>query len=485
VRQYLMESLLLATGGGLVGLGVGVLVFRIIARSGAAELAMLRDSRLDLTVLAFTSGITIIAALAFGTAPAIRAARVNAGDVLKETAGRGSSAGRAQSRMLNSAVVVQVSLALVLLLGSGLAIRSLARLLAVDPGFRPEHVLTMQLSVRGAHYSTPASQLAFHDALLERLRATPGIEAAGTASGVPFTSTGNSSPFRIVGHEPGPGEPKRHANMWHAGGDYFRAAGIQLIAGRTFTDADAQGAEPVSIIDEALAKQFFPNEDPIGKQIVQGMGTTIIGVVRSVKKEDLAAPDKASVYYPYRQTPWAIGTMTVVVRTSLPMSAAAGVLRSAVRELDPNLPMFDIVPMRERIDRSLGTRRLAMRVLTGFAALSLVLAVLGIYGVLSYGVAQRTQELGIRMALGAQPGDVIRLVVRNGLALVGIGLALGTAAFVGLGRVLAALLYGVGPRDPLTLLGGIALLMLAALLACWLPARRATRVDPVRALRAE
>ena len=484
VRQLLIENAVLAVAGGIVGLGVGGLIVRVIARSDAGQFAMLRDARLDPSVLAFTAAVTIVAALLFGVLPALRATRVNASDALKESAGRGMSAGPGRSRFLQGAVVVQVALALVLLLGSGLVIRNLAKLLDSDPGFRAENVLTLQLSVAGSRYPNTASRVAFFNTLFERLRAIRGVQSVGTAWGLPFTDGGTSSPFRVVGRPPVTGDVKPHADMWYVGGDYFRAMGIQLIEGRTFNATDVDGAQRVSIIDETLAKQFFPNEDPIGKQIVQGMETTIVGVVRSVKKSDLGAPDKATVYYPYPQVAW-ISTMSLAVRSTLPPSTVTNVVRSTVRELDATMPVFDIMPMRERVDHSLGARRLAMSVLAGFAALSLVLAVLGLYGVLSYGVSQRRHEIGIRMALGAETGDVERLVVRNGLLLVALGLAIGIAAFLGLGRVMAALLYGVGTHDPLTLVAGIVLLGLTALVACWVPARRAARVDPVNALRVE
>jgi len=485
VRQLLVENLVLALAGGLAGLAVGYLAIRLIARSDAAQFAMLRDVQLDTPVLAFTVVVTLLAALLFGTVPAFRAGRVNVTEVIKESAGRGTSAGVARGRFLQGAVVVQVALALVLLVGSGLVLRSLSRLLESDPGFRAENVLTMQLALPSARYQDAAATLAFHDALVERLRALPGVQGVGTAYGLPFSELDNSSPFRIEGRPVSPGDPERHANMWFVGGDYFRTMGIPLRKGRVFTDADAEGTQVVSIIDEALARQFFPNEDPIGKQISQGLASTIVGVVGSVKKSDLAAPDKATIYYSYRQQPWAVDNMAVTVRTTLPTSDAARMLRSAVREQDRSLPVFDVLAMEERVTRSLGARRLAATVLSGFTALSLLLALLGVYGVLSYSTTQRTHEIGIRMALGAKPGDVVAMVLRSGVMLAGAGLAIGTLAFVSLGRVLSSLLYGISPRDPATLTGSIVLLAAVALLASYLPARRAARVDPVEALRAE
>jgi putative ABC transport system permease protein len=485
VRELLVENAALAVAGGILGLGVGDLVITLIAHSDAGTFAMLRSARLDPMVLAFTGLVTALSAVLFGTVPALRTVRVDAGDVLIEARGRGTSASPRSNRFLQGTVVVQVALALTLLLGSGLLIRSLAKLLNADSGFRPRQVMTMEISVEGPRYSTPASRLALHDALLERLRAIPGVEFAGTAWGLPFTDLGTSSPFRIIGRPPVTGAQEPHANMWRVGGDYFRAMGIQLVAGRTFTGADVDGAQEVSIVDETLAKQFFPNENPLGKEINQGPTSTIIGVVRSVKKDDLGAPDKAAVYYPYSQTAWAIGSMSVAVRTTLPMSAVAPLLRSAVRDLDRTLPIFDIAPMQERVGRSLGARRLAMSVLAGFAGLSLLLAVLGIYGVLSYAVSQRRHEMGIRLALGADAGGVVQLVVRSGVALVAMGLVVGIAGFLVLVRVMTSLVYGISTYDPITITIAVALLAGAGLLACYLPARRAAAVDPVEALRSE
>jgi len=484
VRQLFVESLVLGAAGGVVGLGIGALLIRLIARSDAAQFALLRDVQLDGAVLAFTAVITLVAAVLFGTIPAFRASDVAAGEVLRGSA-RGTSAGPARGRFLQGAVVVQVALALVLLLGSGLVVRSLSRLLDADPGFRTAGVHTMRVALSGDRYAGNAPRMAFHDALLERLRGVPGVELAGTVYGLPFDSQDNSSPFQIVGRAAGADEPKRHARMWFAGGDYFQAMGIALVRGRLFTDADDDGGQVVSVIDETLARQFFPSEDPIGKQLEQGLESTIVGVVRAVKKDDLAEPGKATIYYPIAQAQWVAGNTAVVVRSALPAGATATALRAAVRELDGSIPVFEVMSMEERVERSLGTRRLAVGVLGGFAVLALLLAALGIYGVLSYGVSQRTRELGVRLALGARPREVVTMVLRGGLALTAVGLVAGALAFLALGGALDALLYGIGPRDPVTLATGAALLALVAAFGCYIPARRAARVDPITALRAE
>ena len=318
LRHLLAENAVLAVSGGVLGLGLGGLVISLITHSDADALVMLQGARLDPTVLAFTGVITVLTVLLFGVVPALRTARVDASSVLGGPRGSGTSMGPRTNQFLRGIAVTQVALALVLLLGSALLVRSLSNLLATDAGFRPDHVMTMEIAVDGSRYSTPASRLAIHDALVERLESIPDVQFAGTAYGLPFTEGGTSSPFRVIGRSPVTGSRKPHANMWFVGGDYFRTMEIQLVSGRTFTPADVDGAQSVSVIDEALAKQFFPNEDPIGKEINQGPTSTIIGVVRSVKKADLGAADKAAIYYPYSQSSWAIGTMAVAIRTTLP-----------------------------------------------------------------------------------------------------------------------------------------------------------------------
>ncbi|HEU4564418.1 MAG TPA: ABC transporter permease [Gemmatimonadaceae bacterium] len=483
VRQLLVESGVLALAGGLAGLWLGTMLVQGLAAWAPAGYPELQMLRLDGSVLAFTAGAAVLAGLLFGTLPAWRAGQVDAHEVLRES-GRGLSGGLGKSRFLRGSVVAQVALALVLLLGSGVTVRSLARLMAVDPGFRPEHAVTMRIDLPKARYARLEQAQAFEDQLLERLRAIPGVEAVGATYGLPFSDQGNSSPFDIIG-EPPLASGQRHANMWFVDGDYFRAMGIQLLRGRAFEPTDRDGSPWVAVIDEQLAKQYFPGQDPIGRRISQGPEATIIGIVRSVKSSELGAPDKATIYYTYRQATWVLGNFAFVARGTIPADRLAAEMRGAATQIDPQLVAFDVQPMTERIAQSLGSRRLAMMVLTGFAALSLVLALLGIYGVISYGTAQRTREFGIRIALGARPGDVTGMVLRQGALLAAVGMTLGTLAYLATGRALSALLYGITPTDPLTLAAGILLVLPIALLACWLPARRASRVDPVEALTVE
>jgi putative ABC transport system permease protein len=358
--------------------------------------------------------------------------------------------------------------------------------LATDPGFRPERVSVARMSLPGSQYQNAAARIAFYNTLMERLRAIPGVQSVGLTAYPPFSGGSDSSPFDIIGVPTRPGEDERHSNTQIVYGDYFRAMGIPLVRGRTFEPTDNSPEAPVAIIDAQLARQYFaPGDDPIGKMITQGAPPArIIGVVGSVKLNELGDPPKATVYHYYPHYAW-LSFMAVAVRSSLPPEVLAGNVRAVVRQLDPALPVYDIKPMEQRVAESVAARRLAITVLTGFAGLSLLLAVLGIYGVMSYTTSQRIKELGIRVALGADPRAVVRMVLVGGLTLAVVGVAVGSAMFLGLGGVLRALLYGVAPNDPATLALSVAALTAAAAVACYLPARRAARLDPVTALREE
>jgi putative ABC transport system permease protein len=374
-------------------------------------------------------------------------------------------------------------LSLILLLGAGLLIRSLARLLDTDPGFQPGQVITFQVTLPGANYPMAPQRIAFFDQLSSRLAAIPGVETAGAVSDLPFAPNRNSSPFSIVGRPEVSGEPARHADMRFVQADYFRVMAIPLIRGRTFAPSDRLGGPWVSVIDESLARQYFEGQDPIGQTISQGGPTSvIIGVVGAIKHGDLSEPDKATIYYAYSQAPWQSG-LYLAVRTSREPVGFMAQAREAVAGIDPKLPVHDVRLMEERVEDSLGARRLAMMVLSGFALLALLLALLGVYGVLSYIISRRTHELGIRLALGAVPSDVVRMVLGSGLALTGVGLAIGLAGFLLLARLLSSLLYGVSPRDPLTIAVGTGLLALGAVAAALVPALRAARVDPMETLK--
>jgi putative ABC transport system permease protein len=482
-RPLLAESALLAAAGGALGVGFGMLAVRALVLWGPAQYPALHDVRLDATVLAFALGVVVLAALAFGTVPALRASRADPHDALRAAAGRGSSAGRAQHRFLHGAVVTQVAFTFTLVLGAGLLIRSLTGLLATDPGFRPERTLTAQVALPRLLYPAAERRAGFYETVIERLRSTPGVEAVAAVSYLPFSGDDDSSPFQISGRTVPPDAEQPHASYNIVSEDFFRAMGIELLRGRAFVPTDAAGAPLVAVVDEELARRYFPGEDPVGRRITQMGDLTIVGVVRSVKQRELSAPDKATIYYPIRQnTP---GSVAFVVRGTLPAGALATAVRSAVAAQDATLPVFGIRTMEERVAESLGARRLAVYVLAGFAGLALVLAATGIYGVLSYTVSQRTRELGIRTALGAQAGDVVSIVMRSGARLTVAGLLIGGVGFVALNGVLTSVLYGVSPNDAFVFVSAAAVLGGAALIACYLPARRAAQVSPVIAMQGE
>lgn len=484
-RELLAESVFLAALGGVLGLGIGALGLRLLGRWEPAGQMGLAAIRLDATVLAFTALVSLAAAAAFGVLPALRAARVQPQEALRES-GRGASLGRGQNRLLRGGVVVQVMLALALLLGSALMIRTLSRMLATDPGFAPRDLTTAQLSVSGGSYDTPERRAAFFDAVLERVRAHPGVESAAMVWGLPFTDQGDSSPFEIIGRPARAGDPERHAEARVVGPGYFATMRIPLLQGRDFDATDRLDAPGVALIDQTFAEQFFAGEDPVGRQIrgYTGDPVTIVGVVGRVHHDEVGDAPKAVAYYPFAQQPW-WDWRSIVVRSSRPVGEVASMLRGAVAELDPAVPVYDVQSMEGRIERSLGPRRLAMLALGGFAALSLLLSALGVYGVMRYSTGQRTREIGIRMAMGAQPRDVAGMVIRQGMAITATGLALGVPVAFALTRLMGSLLYGVGPHDPASFLAAAALLSVVSLAATWLPARHATRVDPNTVLRAE
>jgi putative ABC transport system permease protein len=482
-RQLLAESAMIALAGGATGLLLGYLATVALQGPGSLTHPALGDVRLDMRVLLFTLGITTLAALLSGLVPALRASRADPQALLRASSGRGATG---RYRLLHASVVTQLALSLMLLLGAGMLLQSLGRLLAASPGFEAERVTAMRLTLTNTGYGSEEKRIGFFDQLLGRVSAIPGVEAAGLTAMAPFSGNTSSSPFRIVDKPIGPGDPQPHANMWNIHGDYFRAMGIPLEAGRVFGAEDGfRVPRKLSVIvDERLAKEYFPGENPIGRVINQGPDGVIVGVVGTVKHNALTEADKAAVYWAYPQMAFPLA-MTLVVRSTVPTEALAGRVRDVVRNLDPTVPVSNVRPVSEMVDRSLGPRKLAMAVLMGFAGLAVVLALVGVYAVLSYTTKQRRRELGIRHALGAAPRSLVGLVLRRELVHTALGLALGVAAFLAVGRLLGAMMYGVGPRDPATILGGVALLGVGAGIAAFLPARRAARADPLETLREE
>jgi putative ABC transport system permease protein len=481
-RQLMIESLVLAVIGGVAGILFAFALLRPLASLNAAQAALLQRAHLHGGVLAFTALTTILSGVLFGLAPLARATRVDLQSLINEST-RGTSSGLSRHRFLQGAVIVQVALALTLLLGSTLTIRSLSALLDTSPGFTPDNVLTMRIAPQSpAWLKESGTRPELLHQLWERIAAIRGVQSVGMSSGVPFAEGCSSTPFRIAGLEPQPGDPEWHATFCMIDGDYFKAMRIPLLRGRAFAETDRASSPLVAVIDDQLADHYFRGQDPIGKRIIQGREAEIVGVVHRVDQSRLGETPKPNVYYAFAQGPW-WSSMMVAVRGTLDDGATMRLVRKAVAEIEPRAPIYDVMPMTARIDRSVGARRLAMTVLTGFAALSLLLAVLGIYGVLSYSTSQRTKEIGIRIALGAHPAEVARMVLWNGLALTAVGALAGAAVFLGIGRLLSTLLYGIGPRDPATIVGGLVVVSIVAAAASYFPARRAARVDPIAALR--
>lgn len=483
IRQLTAENLVLVVAGGAGGVWLGTLTLDALERWGPSGELFLAGVPLDPVVLGLAGGSALLAAFLFGMVPALRVSAVEPQTALRGST-RGSSHGRERNRLLRSSVVVQVALAVVLLVGSGLMIRTLTGLLSLDPGFRPDGVTVMEMAIpRTSYADSPTRSLLIRN-VLERVRATPGVEAAAFMWGVPLSGVSDSSPFEIPGVLARDGEPERHAEARHVSDGVFETLGIRLMAGRDFRPSDA-GGPIVSIIDETFAEQFFPGEDPVGRQLNHYFGeSTIIGVAARVDHDELADPPKATAYYTTHQFAY-VANGSLLVRSGLEGTELVPAVRAAVAQVDGAIPLYNIQTMEGLVARSLGPRRLAMLALGAFAALSLLLTALGIYGVMRYTTQERTAEIGVRMALGARVGDVVGMVVRQGLAMSVLGTVLGVLGALALTRFMGGILFGVTPTDPLTFAAVTALLLGVTVLASWLPARKAARLNPVRALRRE
>jgi predicted permease len=490
VRQLLVESVVLALAGGALGVALAVGGVRALGALAPDALAG-ADVRVDGVVLAFALGVSMAVGLLFGLAPALQTSRPGLQGVLRE-GGRGSVGDGSAQLARRVLVVAEVALALVLLTGAGLLGRSFAQLQRVSPGFDPRGVLTLTLALPQAKYPADTQRLAFFEALLPRLAAIPGVQAVGAVSDLPFGGGAATSSFTVEGHQPPEGTPGPWGDYRVALPGFHETLRIPLRRGRLFGAEDGPGARRVAIVDEETARRFWPGQDPIGKRISYGTrpGTEepewleIVGVVGHARQEGLDDEPRPQVYLPYRQSA-NVGGLSLALRTAGNPERLVPLVREAVRGVDRDQPLSDVRTMEARIDASVGSRRLSTFLLGLFASVALVMACLGLYGLMAYAVAQRTRELGLRMALGAPQRSVLGLVVRQGLSLTLVGSAIGVAGSLGLARVIESQLYATRATDPLTLGAVVVLLTVVTLLATLVPARRATRIDPVTALRAE
>jgi predicted permease len=488
VTQLLTESLLLAILGGALGLLIAEWGCQLLIRMAPANLLRSVAIGLDPAVLLFTLGLSVVVGVLFGLAPALEAARKDLAGALKE-GGRSSQEASGRQGLRGALVISEIALAIVLLICSGLLLRSSGKLLEVKPGFDPTNVLTAQISLPRTKYTDEASLASFSDALLARVSSLPGVLHAAMANQPPLTPGADNSVFSIRDYHPGPKDPQPHADTIYTTPDYFAVMRIPLLQGRSYSQSEMRpqkgpiGEGSVVVIDEALAKIFWGHESPLGKQLGwgdKGPWATIVGVVGTVRSNDLAEESKGTIYFPYHAP-----VMTLVVRTASDPRPLTAAIRQQVQGVDSDQPVYDVKTMDERVAASLERRRFSATLLGLFAALALVLALIGLNGVISYLVAQRTHEIGVRMALGARPAGVLRLVLSQALVMAAAGVITGLIAAYFASRLLANQLYGVQPEDPATFLAVPALLTAAALVASSIPAWRATRVDPLVALRYE
>jgi predicted permease len=485
VRQLLTESIVLAVAGGIVGIAIAAAGTPLLVKWSSNVLPPLANVQLDWRVLAFSLGASILTGVLIGLVPAIIASRLDVNAALKESA-RGTTGDRRGETLRQVLVVTQVAMAMVLMMVAGLLVRSFEALRNTDLGFQPARAVAMSVAVRGPRYQTKDALNQFYDAVFARLRATPGIAAVGGVSNVPLL--GSSGCGLAIEDQPFPPDRRPEVRCLGVRGDYFRAIGTPLLEGRMFDETDLPDGPQVTMINAAMAKQYWPNESPIGKRIRLGPDPalpwmTIVGVVGDQRQSSIESDPLPTALENDTQHGW--GAVAIVVRTTADAASAVPAMRAAVREVDPTLAVRNVRTLEEIVGMSLASRRFSLSLISGFAVLALVLAVVGIYGVLSYTVAARTRELGIRMALGATARSVRGLVLGRGLAWTAVGALAGVVIAMALARVLRTMLYRVAPSDPATFVAVTAVFIVVAICASLIPAVRATRVDPLAAIREE
>ena len=489
IRQLLTENVLLSLAGGAAGLLLAFWGTQALLAISPGNIPRLQSIGIDPQVLLFTIGISLATGVLFGLAPAVIVSKLNLNDTLKE-GGRSSAEGAGGRRVRNGLAIAEIALSLILLVGAGLLIRSFLRLQEVKPGFNPDNVLTAQLALPVAKYAENQQVVNFYDQLLERLSPQPGVKAASVTTALPMGGGGDFLAFFVEGRRVARTDRVPDAESRVVGPDYFRTMEIALRRGRLLTEQETQDAPRAAVINETLAKKYFAGEDPIGKRITFGdpqspeaTWWTIVGIVGDVRQSSLATEPYSQVFRVYKQAPQR--GMTVVVRTAGEPTSMVNTLRQQVWALDRQQPLHNVRTLEQVLADSIARPRFNTLLITILAGVALVLAAVGIYGVISYSVTQRTHEIGVRMALGASSGNVLRLVVGQGMFLAGVGLAVGVVGAFAVTRIMGSLLYDVTATDPLTYIVLVALLGFIALIASYIPARRAMRVDPVIALRNE
>jgi putative ABC transport system permease protein len=488
IRQLLTESLVLALLGGGLGLLLAIWGTGIVESAGAKINPMFHDIHVDMRCLAFTFSISIITGLIFGLAPAMQISRTNLAESLKES-GRGSGPSASRNRLRSVLVISEIAMTLVLLVCAGLLIRTVMRLRNVDTGFNAQNILAMNIGLPGIKYPKPENQVAFYKEVSERIKSLPGVIAAGTTSVLPLSDNFDGRGLLVEDH-PKPRGEEITVDLYIASPGYLRAMEIPLVKGRAITEQDTMDSAKTALINNTMAAQLWPNEDPLGKRIKfpgseksPQLWRTVVGVVKDVSQYALDKKPPMQIYVPHAQFP--TGFSTIVVKTENEPMSMTGAIRREILAIDKDQAVFNVTTLEQLMGDSIAIRRFFMFLLLVFAALALTLAAVGIYGVMSYVAAQRRHEIGIRMALGAQANDVLKLIIGNGMVLALIGVTAGLAGSFALTRLMAGLLFGVSATDAVTFLVVSAGLIVVALFACYIPARRATKVDPLEALKYE
>jgi putative ABC transport system permease protein len=489
VRQLVTESMVLSLLGGALGLLLAYAGTRMLVAAAPRSIPRLDAIHLDIVVLAFTVGIAAVTGALFGLMPARMMIRPDISRTLRES-GRGGGQRAGNHRARRVLVVAEVALSVMLLAGAGLLIRSFSRLMSVDPGFRTDHSLTFALNLPEAKYPTPAKQSAFMSQVMERMRALPGVQLAGAGLGMPLSTFGFGFSFTVAGRAPVKPADEPDAEVRIATPDYFKTMGIRVVRGRGFDASDGVGAPRVLLLTEEAAKKFFPNENPIGQHVTFGWSRDsvnlqgdIVGIVADVKQSSLAEASLPQFWVPYEQ--WPMSNMTVVLHTSRDPQSIVRDARRAIAELDPDLAVARVMTLDDVVADSVAQPRFYMMLLTAFAVVAILLASIGIYGVIAYLVGQRSREIGIRIALGASPSKVVRMVVREGVAMVAVGIGVGIVGAIALTQLMRTLLFDTKSTDPMTYVLVTLVLAAVALLASSVPARRAANVDPALAMRTE